>query len=230
MSILNEYRKNLEQLIDETLLLCGDPLGEKWSPTRAAIAVNESVLDFVIKTQMVKEEINIQVKDDLFIYDVKTRIEDDGTLRLFAYQIRVGFAGKTEPAYMPVSLFDIDMTGYGSRVWYIDHLSPGKISIPIPSADGAALGASDPYEDNIQVLYVAMPTYMDDDADYPDSKILPIYHQAFPYGAASRLLDEGDEAAIARAVNCEAEFVTWIGRAAIEEHRGTTDYGGFRPG
>jgi len=46
MSILNDYRKNLETLVEDTLRLAGDPLGERWSSTRAAEAVNDTVLDF----------------------------------------------------------------------------------------------------------------------------------------------------------------------------------------
>lgn len=229
MSILDDYRKDREALRDASWILLGDPLGERYDPDRVDEALNDTVLDFNLRTQMIKEELNIQVKEDVFDYDIRQRVEENGTLRLYGFPLRVGFYGRKEPGYMPVSLFDVDMVGYTSGIWYRDNLSPNRIAIITPSADGAAAGDSDPYADNIQVLYVAEPTYMDEDADYPDSKILAIYHQAFPYGAASRLLDEGDVDDMAKALEYDAEFKKWIHRALAEEFRGQTDYGGFRP-
>jgi len=229
MSNLNDYRKNLETLVEDTLRLTGDPLGERWSSTRAAEAINDTVLDFNLRVQTIREEINVQLKEDIFEYDIKTRVEEAGTLRLFCFPIRVGFSGRNAPAFTPVTLLDIDLVGYSANVWYASHLSPGKLTVITPSADGAAAGDADPYKNNIQVLFCAEPTIMEADDDFPDSMISILFHQGIPYGAAIRLLHEGTLDDLALADQHEAEYRKWTSRAIGEQWRGETDYGGCYP-
>lgn len=225
----NDYRKTLEDLRNLTLLLCQDPEGERFDPDRVDEALNDAALDFAMETEAIKDELNIQVKEDVYIYDVKDLIDADGTLREYGYPIRLGYFGKTQPAFVPVNLFEIDMLGYDTKVWYRNILSPSRIAIIPPTSDGAALVATDPYEDNIQLLYAGLPTYMTVDGDYPDAKIFAIFHQALPHGAAARLLDEGDQEDVVEAAKQEVIFGVWIGRAKREMARGLTDYRGMRP-
>jgi hypothetical protein len=228
-NLLSEYRKSLSVLRLETLLILQDPEGERWAPDRVDEALNDTALEWALENEQIREELNVQLLENVYIYDIKKRVEEDGTLRPFAFPLRVGYCGKTQPAFTPVTLFDIDMMGYDQNVWYRNNLSPGKIAVIPPSEDGAAAGSADPYDKNIQVLYAAMPTYMTADGDYPDTSIPAMFHQALPHGAASRLLDEGDADDLVEAVRQEEVFKGWIGRARREIARGTTDYGGARP-
>jgi len=233
MATLSDYRQDLEELIDRTLLLMGDPLGERFDRDRVAEGLNDSVLDFVLRTQMLKEEINVQLKADVWDYDIKKRVEEDGTLRDFGFALRIGFNGNDDPAMMPTDLIMIDLRGYtrdekmASTHFYLDPVSPGRVAIfGHPTEDGEA---SPSEEDNMQVTFIPMPTYMETEAAYPDSDIPSLYHDRFPMGAASRILEEGDAEDLAMAAEFEERFYNSILDAVAEEYRGRTIYEDVRP-
>jgi hypothetical protein len=232
--LLSEYRKDRNALSRKALLLTGDPLGERWSLTRAAQALNDVVLDFCLKTQMIKEEINVQLKQNVHEYDIKTLIEEDGTLRFYGYPIRLGFNGNNNPGMWPMTLLAIDLlgipqtSGTNTHQWHLDSVSPGKVLLFGPPAqDGEALPSE---ENNMQVTYIALPTYMSAGGSFPDTKIPVISYEAFPYGAASRLLDEGDEQDLLKSLEMDFMYRKWTLEAIADEYRNLTPYDDVRPG
>jgi len=208
---------------------------------------------------LIKEEINIQLKQNQHEYDVKARVEQDESLRYFAFPIRVGYDGGNEAAVMPGSLLAIDLKGYRRDLsgmpylWYLCAVSPGKIQIIAPpqqdgaegtyilAQDGSIIYSQDGYpleevgsdsvnsgSKNLQVSYIAMPTYMDDDADYPDT-IPSYFHRYIPHGAAAMILEEGDKNDLLKAREYEAIFYGGITEQVAESYRARTVYDDFRP-
>lgn len=232
--MLSDYAKKLDALINQTLLYANDPNGERYSRARVAVVVNDVVMDFALKTRMIKEEINIQLKENNIEYDIRALVEDDGTLRIYGFPIRVGFNGSNNPALLPTSLLIIDLFGYSQtdnispKRWHLDTVSPGKIILfGPPGADGEALPSE---ENNIQITYIAIPEYISSESSYPDSDIPATFHQAFAYGAAALLLEESeDEELFMKSVSYEMEYNRWIKEAVAESYRGLTAYDDCRP-
>ena len=227
------YKKTLTTLANKTLLLAGDPLGERWAFVRACQAVNDACLDFCLRAQLIKETITIQLRAAQIEYDVAALVEDDGTLRFYGFPLRVGFNGLDSPGAWPTTLFTIDMLGYAQTdrnepfAWHLDSVSPGKLILfGPPAADGEDLPDT---ENNLQVTYVALPAYMDEGADFPDAKLPVMAHATLPFGGAARLLDEGNEDDLARAIILEAEYNKGIVRAVATEYRSNTDRDDARP-
>ena len=232
MEPLTSYRKSLNTLVIETQFLLMDPNGERYSVTRIKEKLNESALSYCLKTQLIKEEINIQLKEDIFEYDVKTRVQESVSLRYYAFPLRIGYDGDNEPAVMPGSLLAIDFKGYRRdlsmmpSLWYLDAVSPGKIQILGPPQKD---GQTPPSErGNLQVQYVAMPTYMDTGASYPDT-IPSFFHRFLPYGAASLILEDGDKDDLIMAIRYEGIFYSGVTEQVAEEYRGRTPYDDCRP-
>src|SRR3990170_2482235 len=100
MTTLSEYRKTLTTLIFETKFLLRDPIGERYSNARITEKLNEACLIYCLKTQLIKEEINVQLTEDVFEYDIKTRIQEDPTKRYYAFPYRIGYDGDDEPAIL----------------------------------------------------------------------------------------------------------------------------------
>ena len=149
----------------ETFFLLRDPNEERFSIIRVVEKLNDACLDYCLRTQLIKEEINIQLLQNQHEYDVKARVEQDGSLRYFGFPIRVGYDGDNEPAVMPGSLLAIDLKGYRRDLsgtpylWYLCAVSPGKIQIiGPPQKDGTALPSENK---NLQVSYIAMPIPME---------------------------------------------------------------------
>ncbi len=232
MEPLTTFRKSLATLRTETLFLLRDPNGERFVSSRIDEKLNERCLDFCIKSQLIKEEINVQLLENQFEYDIKTRVKEDGTLREYAFPLRIGYDGDNEPAVMPGSLLAIDLKGYrrdlsmSPSLWYLDGVSPGKIQIlGPPQTDGDA----PPLETgNLQVMYIAMPTYMDTGASYPDT-IPSQFHKFLPFGAASLILEDGDKDDLIMAIRYEGIFYSGITEQVAEDYRGRTQYDECRP-
>jgi len=231
--LLSEYKKNRLALVNQALLLAGDPEGERWSKTRAARALNDTVLDFCLKTQMIKEEINVQLKENVHEYDIAARVEEDGTLRLYGYPIRLGFNGSDNPGMWPTTLMVIDLLGYAQTSgqnpyqWHLDSVSPGKVVLfGPPTQDGEALPSE---ENNMQVTYIALPEYMTGNDSEPDANIPVTAYEAFPYGTASRLLDEGDYEDLVISIRHEIEYRRLTLELIAEDYRQLTAYDDARP-
>tara|TARA_Y100000034_G_scaffold70300_1_gene84816 strand:+ start:94 stop:792 length:699 start_codon:yes stop_codon:yes gene_type:complete len=194
--MISDFEKTLSDLRAETLLLLGDPSGDRYDAGRIDEALNDAALEYALETRTVTDELDVQILDNVYEYDIKTRCEEEGN-KGFAFPVRVGWDGRDAAALAPVTTHSLDRRGYSfNRDGYpaglvLDQLSQGRIHIfPIPNADGESLPSTD-Y--NLQVLYVGMPDYMSDDADNPDSLIQAYFHHGLPYGAASRLLDESED-------------------------------------
>lgn len=230
MSLLSDYKKTLDTLADETLLLLGDPEGERYSSSRVYEAINDTVLDFALETELVKEEINVKILEDVYEYNISLLAENDGTLREFGFPLMVGYYGDEQGAMPAMSRHVLDFVGeaHFPRGWYLDTLSPGKIAIVLQSRDGEAL----PDEDyNMQVVFIALPTYMSSGASYPDENIQAHFHEVIKYGAASKLLDESeDETLLTRAEYFERLSTSGFQRAVTEQYRGQTPYMDTSPG
>jgi len=231
--LLSEYKKDLSELIAVAGLLLDDPLNERWSPARVAEALNDACLDYALETQNVKETINIQLYKDTYEYDVKKQVEEDLALRSFGYAIRLGYNGSQSPGMWPTSLEAIDMTGAKQTThtalpgWHMDSVSPGKVVLfGPPAADGDPSPAE---TGNMQVTYVAIPTYMDADGDYPDSHIPVIAYDILPFKAAARLLDEGDESDLIKSIEYEALYRKGVRDMVAESYRAHTVYDDARP-
>jgi hypothetical protein len=63
---------------------------------------------------------------------------------------------------------------------------------------------------------------------YPDS-VPEFFHQYLPFGAAYLLLEEGDKADMAKALDFEKIFRDGISEMVAEEYKGRTQYDSFRP-
>ena len=232
MARLDEYKKSAETLIDETALLLNDPLCERWSRSRIKEALNDAVLDFCLRAQMIKEELNVRLREDVVEYDIKKRVEEDDGLRDYGFPTRFGFNG-TDAGMWPVDLATIDLMGYQQSAgvtphrWHLGGVSPGKVVLfGGPAADGESLPSE---EGNMQVTYIAFPAYMDGEGDYPDAAIPVGNHQAFPYGAAARLLDEGDAEDLRKAIAFDVTFHQGVLSAVSEDYRSMTTYDDARP-
>ncbi|KKN75078.1 hypothetical protein LCGC14_0384520 [marine sediment metagenome] len=230
---LADFKKTRTELVDQTLLLMDDPLGERWAASRVPEALNDAVLDFCMKTQVIKAEINIVLKTNIHEYDIKTQVEEDGTLRLYGFPIRVGFNGNGDPGMWPTTLLTIDLMGSSQTAnaspmqWHLDSVSPGKIVLfGPPAADGTA---SPSESGNMQVTYIGLPNYMDDDGDYPDAHIPVASYETIPYGAAAMLLEEGDGDDLAKSIEYEALFRRGTLAAVAEDYRSNTVYDDARP-
>lgn len=197
MTTLLESRRRLDWLVSRTLLLLEDPNGEKYSSSKVIEALNFACLEIAISTEMIKDEVAIQLQEDGWYYDVKERVNEDSTKRPFGYAVRIGISGDDIPALLPVTTHTLDWTSVtlsdaGEPThWRLDFLSYGQIGVgPIPQSDGETLPSE---TDNLQVLYVAMPNPMETtETDYPDALIPSYYHEFIPFFAAKYLLDEGD--------------------------------------
>ncbi len=232
MEPLTTFRKSLATLRTETLFLLRDPNGERFVSSRIDEKLNERCLDFCIKSQLIKEEINCIMSQNQFEIDVKQLVEDSTSLRYYAFPIRVGYDGSDGAGVMPGSLLAIDLKGYSRAesmmpaIWYLCAVSPGKIQILGPMQ---AAGEASPSEGgNIQVTYIAMPTPMTAVGDYPDT-IPSYFHKYLPYGAAAIILEEGDKDDLALADYFESEFQRGILEEVAESYRGNTSYDDCRP-
>lgn len=196
MTTLSESRRRLDWLISRTLLLLEDPGGDKYSQSRIIEAVNFACLEIAMATEIIHDEISVQVQENGWTYDVADRVNEDATKRPYGYPVRIEIGGNTSPALIPSSTDTLDWTEVAlsdlgtSTYWKLDLLNYGQIAIgPIPQADGAALPSE---VDNIQVTYVAMPNEMETPTtDYPDAMIPAYYHDIIPFFAAKYILDEG---------------------------------------
>lgn len=223
--------KTLANLITETLLLCRDPLGERFDTSMVSRKLNDAVLDFCLRTQLIKDELNVQLKEDVFEYNIKRLAENDGTVKDFGYPIRIGYDADDSPAIKPTDMLILDFTGY-SRIdeirpswWYLSLSSPGTLCVIGKPTDD---GSSTDEEDNMQVRYVGYPSYMSSGGS-PDSEIPVLFHQAFPYGAAFMLLEDGGPEDLALAELYEGKFDWWVREALAETARGETPYKDFEP-
>lgn len=230
---LSQYRKDIAALIIKTRLLLGDPAGERWSTARILEALNFACVEFAIETECVKDEVEIQLTENGWSYNVKEAVEADATLKPYGWLKRVGYSGTASPALLPTSRFvtdhmgsDITSTG-STNQFHLNLLTYGEIGVlPIPNADGSALPAD---SGNIQVSYVGMPDEATATTDYPDSSIQAMYHQYLPYGAAYMLLENGDEEDVAMAAGYEANFRAGCYENVGDQYAGQTGYADMRP-
>ncbi len=233
MNFRTDYRKNKSELMEDTYFLLRDQNMERYSSDDIATALNDACMEFALRTKIVKDEINVQVKEHVSEYDIKTRIEEDGTKRTMGFPIRIGYDGDNEPGLWPTSIMGMDFFGYkrSDRVmpsyWFMSIVSPGKIQIV---GDPQSDGETPPSEDgNLQVRYIGLPEYITNNSDYPDSHIPADYHKAFPYKAAALLLEHGDEEDLAMADQFEIVFENAILTAIGDEYKGQSPYEEVRP-
>lgn len=234
MTLLSEYRRTRAQLASEALLLGRDPNGERFTAARVAEKLNDACLEYALRTQIIKDEINIQIKANVFEYDIKNRIETDGTKREFGMPLRLGYNGNDDAGVWPTTALRLDLKRDYIRqgkmkptFFYICAVAPGKLQIlGILTTDGEALPSE---ENNLQVAYVGLPVYMSTAASYPDTQIPAYFHEAIPYKAVSFLLEEGDEEALQLADFYDQKFNSWIYEAVVESYRGNTAFDSFRP-
>lgn len=209
MSILSEYRKNSSVLISDTALLCDDPNAERFSRARYLEALNEFILDFVLDTETVIDRVNIQILAEQEVYNISERIVTQGTKEL-AWIKHVEFIDDTDendftsnpfayPHIQPTNQRRLDflggqvLTAEGDPQEYMNELlNYDEIQLwPLPNTAGEDLPTLD---GNFRIQYVALPDIMTADSEnvYPDSKIPTWAHRFLPFGAAERLLEEGD--------------------------------------
>ncbi|MEM5787632.1 MAG: hypothetical protein AAGU11_09955 [Syntrophobacteraceae bacterium] len=140
------YARNLAQIIDGTLRLCGDFVrpggnGRKYARDEITSVANDALLNTVRDLGLLKEWGIIQLTKDIAIYQLPP-----DCLR----PLRLCYHG-TSRAYivLPASLNQIDlyggtMTATGSLTsFFRDHLAYNQIAVlPVPSASGSATTAS----------------------------------------------------------------------------------------
>lgn len=281
-----DYKLSLGQLISDTLLLCYDPLGERYPAARVTQALNDTALDFCLETRIIKQTANITLYQDKIYYNIKEFAEERSYLKAYGFPIRVAFNGQENQALWPTSLFEIDLfsesqiTQAGPYRWHIDSVSPGTIVVyGRPSEEGYEPTTFEPDSDNLllrqitqegdilpydndlalrdidgvvsfvirdnegnivrlitgvtednnlQVTYIALPDEMVLSSDTPDT-IPAKFHNALTYGAAARLLEEGNEQDFTKAIEFEAEFKRLTRQAIAEIYREETQYDSATP-
>jgi hypothetical protein len=221
MQPLSTFGMTFDQLIDLALLMADDPMGERFSRARAGDAVNDAMCDLALQGQIIIKKTTLQLKKNQVLYDLRELIPD------FAYPLRVVAGDADSSALKPVShvLFDLTRSSIGNSAWTTDFCAYGWLEVePPPLADGAALPAM---AGNIQVTYVAYPALMVEGAS-PDT-LQAQFHNLIAKGAASRLLDEGDEEDLIIADALDGEFQMGIADVVGETYQGHTQYQGVRP-
>jgi len=130
-----DFKLTLQQLSSDALLLCRDPLGEQFTFDRVYQAVNDAALDMCIKTHMIKDTLNMELKTDQIFYDLQSLAESSEYLKSYGFPIRLTFNGVSTPALWPTALAEIDLFSNsqlapgGVRAWHLDSVSPGRIAI-----------------------------------------------------------------------------------------------------
>jgi hypothetical protein len=241
MTIMSEHRWRADELIDYVSMQVGDPNNERRSRGRVLDVINDVLLEIAIDGQYVHEAIYVRLLENVPEYDLAGRIKDNGTLREMLHVFHVELI--QDDTYLdnpvfnktirPISSERMDRLGIIGSVngvitrFSLDMISPGYLKvIPSPNADGGNLSAG-VYEGNLKVHYVALPTRMTAETDYPDEQ-LPIHvHEAIALGAADRLLEEGDIDDLSRAVDFAAAYDEG-GRAALREIN-TDNFGDVEP-
>lgn len=233
MEPINTFRLSLSELRAEARRLLSDFSGERWTAARVDEALNHAALDLAIESGLIKDEIEVQLIEDSHLYDIRTICEEDGTVKEFGYILRVGYYGLERDALSPRSTMHMDFEGYTlsdtsePETFRLDLLGYGQIAVaPIPQASGETLPDDD---GNIQVTYAGLPAKMTNDSDYPDSSFQPMYHLYFPFKAAAKLLDEGDEEDMKKAALFDVEARRILKRAVADVQRGKTQYDSMRP-
>jgi len=229
---LTSFKKNLTTLRSDTLFLLRDPSGERYATARIDEKLNEAALSFCLRTQLLKDEINIRLAADDYEYDIKALVAADVTKKSYAFAIRIGYDGDSKPALLPGSLLAIDLAGYTVGMsgipgtFYFCATSYGVIQIlGAPTVAGAVLPSE---VGNLQVSYVGMPTLMEIGNDCPDT--IPAYfHKYLPYGAAALILEEGDKKEMALGDYYEGEFNKGILEQVSEEYASRTPYDDCHP-
>ena len=236
MANLTSFRKNLTTLITDTQLLLRDPNGERYATARITEKLNETALEFCLKTQLIKAEINVELEEDENEYDIRGAVEDaiadDATVKPYAWPIRIGYDGDAQPALLPESLLAIDLKAITlgvsgmPQVFYLCATTYGVIQVLNPPAED---GDTPPLETgNLQVTYIGMPIAMSAGGDYPDT--IPAYfHKYLPYGAAALILEEGDKNEMALSDYYEAEFKKGCVEQVKEEYASRTPYNDVHP-
>jgi hypothetical protein len=212
--------RRLDWLVSKTLLLLQDPDGEKYAQARIIQAVNFACLEIAMTTELIKDEVGIQIIANQAIYNILNAIEDTseevtdyaGNLitdytgnpitdyphaHPLGYPVRIGYNGNKSPGLLPVTTMIVDSYTLGAaeysdpQDWRLDMLSYGEIQI-----DPISLNAGNTLPDttgNLQVTYVGLPYPMAiPGTDYPDPLIPGRYHEFIPFFAARLILDEGD--------------------------------------
>ncbi len=230
--MLTKYRMNRAALAKKALLLADDPNGEHFSSEQVNEALNDAMLELALDVRLILEKLTILLREQQHLYEIHPRVKVAG-LRPYGYPVRSVYDVTTNAALTPYTSELHDSFGMslgetgGPTTWRTDLFPHGEIALfPLPASDGDTLPA---LTGNIELTYTAMPTLMDDDADYPDT--LPAqYHEAVAVGAAMLLL-EGDatEEDFALSVAMEAEFESWKAMIVRDESRGTTHYDAMRP-
>ena len=230
--MLTKYRMNRAALAKKALLLADDPNGERFSSEQVNEALNDAMLELALDVRLILEKLTILLREQQHLYEIHPRVKVAG-LRPYGYPVRSVYDVTTNAALTPYTSELHDSFGMslgetgGPTTWRTDLFPHGEIALfPLPASDGDTLPA---LTGNIELTYTAMPTAMNDDADYPDT--LPAqYHEAVAVGAAMLLLEEGaTEEDFALSVAMEAEFESWKAMIVRDELRGTTHYDAMRP-
>ena len=228
MELLERYSKDITDMIHEVSFLLKDTLQERYRYPRIIPAILDALVDFYLRTQMVKQEVNVQLLANNTEYNIKALVENDPDMPYFGFPIRIGYDGDSVAGIAPTSLFAIDMKGYrrdetmAPQGWYLCAMSPGKIQIlGSPPEDGETL----PSEiGNLQVTYIGLPKDFDDFPNVPAQ-----FHQYVPYGAAALILEDGDKEDLALADVYQGVFDDAILEVVGEEYRSQTVYDNMRP-
>ena len=230
--MLTKYRINRAALAKKALLLADDPNGERFSSEQVNEALNDAMLELALDVRLILEKLTILLREQQHLYEIHPRVKVAG-LRPYGYPVRSVYDVTTNAALTPYTSELHDSFGMslgetgGPTTWRTDLFPHGEIALfPLPASDGDTLPA---LTGNIELTYTAMPTLMDDDADYPDT--LPAqYHEAVAVGAAMLLLEGGaTEEDFALSAAMDAEFESWKAMIVRDESRGTTHYDAMRP-
>lgn len=212
-------------------MLAGDPSGRRFASDQVNEALNDAMLEISLDVQLVKETLRILLQENQSMYEIHPRAAT-ASKRPFAYPVRLVYDVTTNAAISPFSTSLFDLAGInfsetgGPTGWRTDIYPHGEISFaPRSGEDGDALPL---LTGNVDLTYVAYPTIMDDDTDYPDW--LPAqYHESIAVGAAMLLLEGGPEEDLLVSLEMEKELEQWKAKIVGDVMRGMTHYDAVRP-
>lgn len=245
--MLSQFRKSLEDLLDDTYLRLQDTERERFPLSDVIQAINEATLWLALDAEMIVKSVPVKLLQYEAVYDLAVINAVYGSkTHDYGYFVRAEYVddddavlanppGRYDPVHPlqqeRLDWLNVDFSRANRPEWIQKNLlSPGKIALwPLPAETGGNIATPD-LEGNLLVWFVALPNPMSGATEaarrlsYPDSYIAARYHKAIPPGAAARLLECGNRQEVAMAEAYDIEFYLAIRKVVADQYAGLTRY------
>ena len=179
------HRLLLKDIINQTLRMAGDYFGtgyidgKTWTRSQTIIAINQALLQWATVTGFLRKEDTVALTEDTKVYDFP-----DDCLQL----LNIAFYSASGRAWIgePISLVDRDISARtitGSSVpikFFLEFLPFYQF--------GWQPNVGDDY--TAYLTFSRAHTYLDNEAEYPETGIPYWFHKDIKFGAAAILLKE----------------------------------------